>query len=589
MRGLRLFWAVLAVMVVMAGAASSAYAWQVTVTVHGAGAVTESTPRNLMNCTVSPDGRSNSSLTNCLAGTPSGVYASGDIVNLNASVPTGAASRGWAFVKWVDSSLSGKINCDPQGTTGDHFSPSCQFQIFENLSIDLIFVDSSGPQDTVITSSGPNSPTNQTSATFSFDAPSDPDATFECTLNQPGQAGNLFPCGNPADKSESLSGLTTNGQYTFFVRGKDPSGNVDLTQASRTWTIDTVPPFLTLSGGPPAGSTTNSTSATFGIGTNEGTLICRRDGAFIACTQPQVLGGLGNGPHTFMIQATDAAGNTSSLTRAWTVDTVAPVPTLSGGPPAGSVTNSTSATFTIGTNEGTVTCTLDGVAEPCTPPSETLASLSHAEHTFSITATDAAGNTSSASRTWTVDTVAPPPALIFIGPTGQQASTSASFSFVSSEGGVSYLCGLDSATPASCTSPKAYSALSQGPHTFHVSAVDPAGNVSAEATRSWTVDTVKPNTFLTAKPRAQTTSKTATFRFVSTEAGSKFQCKLDKGAWKACKSPKSYRGLKKGRHTFQVRAIDAAGNVDTTAAKKTWTIRQPVRRSNRFVLVGRVE
>ncbi len=44
-------------------------------------------------------------------------------------------------------------------------------------------------------------------------------------------------------------------------------------------------------------------------------------------------------------------------------------------------------------------------------------------------------------------------------------------------------------------------------------------------------DTQAPNTKLKKAPKATTKSRTATFRFTSTEAGSKFQCKLDK---KAC-------------------------------------------------------
>ena len=47
--------------------------------------------------------------------------------------------------------------------------------------------------------------------------------------------------------------------------------------------------------------------------------------------------------------------------------------------------------------------------------------------------------------------------------------------------------------------------------------------------------------------------------------GSTFQCSLDSTtAYTACSSPKDYSGLAPGSHTFRVRAIDAAGNVDAT-------------------------
>jgi hypothetical protein len=60
--------------------------------------------------------------------------------------------------------------------------------------------------------------------------------------------------------------------------------------------------------------------------------------------------------------------------------------------------------------------------------------------------------------------------------------------------------------------------------------------------------------------------------FTSTETGSTFKCRLDGGAFTTCSSGKTYRNLKKGSHTFQVRATDKFGNVDPTPAKKAWKI-----------------
>jgi hypothetical protein len=58
----------------------------------------------------------------------------------------------------------------------------------------------------------------------------------------------------------------------------------------------------------------------------------------------------------------------------------------------------------------------------------------------------------------------------------------------------------------------------------------------------------------------------ARFGFTSTVASSSFQCKLDKGPFRPCKSPKTYRHLKAGRHTFKVRAVSSSGLADPTAA-----------------------
>ena len=54
--------------------------------------------------------------------------------------------------------------------------------------------------------------------------------------------------------------------------------------------------------------------------------------------------------------------------------------------------------------------------------------------------------------------------------------------------------------------------------------------------------------------------------FSSTEAGATFQCRLDLGDFASCSSP-FQRRLAPGRHSFEVRAVDAAGNVDPTPAR----------------------
>lgn len=82
------------------------------------------------------------------------------------------------------------------------------------------------------------------------------------------------------------------------------------------------------------------------------------------------------------------------------------------------------------------------------------------------------------------------------------------------------------------------------------------------------VDTTKPKVTIKQAPKAQSTSTTARFRFVSNEAGSTFQCKLDKKAFARCGSPKDYKKLKPGKHVFKLKATDAAGNVSAVVTRK---------------------
>jgi CSLREA domain-containing protein len=86
-----------------------------------------------------------------------------------------------------------------------------------------------------------------------------------------------------------------------------------------------------------------------------------------------------------------------------------------------------------------------------------------------------------------------------------------------------------------------------------------------------TADATAPTVTITKGPKARTTSTTAKFKFKANEAGSTFQCKLDKGKFKSCRSPKTYKKLKPGKHVFKVRATDKAGNVGK-AAKKKFTV-----------------
>lgn len=84
-------------------------------------------------------------------------------------------------------------------------------------------------------------------------------------------------------------------------------------------------------------------------------------------------------------------------------------------------------------------------------------------------------------------------------------------------------------------------------------------------------DTDPPTTTITKGPSNRTEKHKATFKFVSDEPGSTFECKIDKKPYKACSSPRKVRRLDDGRHKFRVRATDQAGNTGR-AAKDKWTV-----------------
>ncbi|MEW6401646.1 MAG: HYR domain-containing protein [Chloroflexota bacterium] len=90
-------------------------------------------------------------------------------------------------------------------------------------------------------------------------------------------------------------------------------------------------------------------------------------------------------------------------------------------------------------------------------------------------------------------------------------------------------------------------------------------------------DTTAPDTIINSGPRGTVNNTTATFSFSGTDnltPGNllSFECRLDGAGFGACSSPISYSGLAPGSHTFRVRAVDLAGNVDATPSSRTWRI-----------------
>jgi hypothetical protein len=346
-------------------------------------------------------------------------------------------------------------------------------------------VDTTPPPPPVIT--GPPNPSNSGSATFSF-ADADPTVSFHCKLDAPG-----FPtCSNP----KTFTGLA-DGTHALSAIAVDAAGN-ESSVSSYTWAIDTKPPAQpTIVSGPPNPSGTNDAQFAFsdpeaGVGYR-----CQLDGGnFASCPNPQTYLGLADGTHTVVVGAVDAAGNVSDPTPpySWLIDTVRPVVTLTDKP--ASVTNRTSGTFSFSSNKpgSTFACALEGgVYSACTSP-VLLTDLVDGPQTFSVRAS-LLGNTGPATTyDWTVDTLAPDTSVAS-GPPAEATSGSASFTFTSSETGSTFVCSLDAAGFAPCTSPKTYEGLGDGNHRFRAQAVDVAGNADpTPASYAWRISTVGPGT-----------------------------------------------------------------------------------------------
>jgi len=84
---------------------------------------------------------------------------------------------------------------------------------------------------------------------------------------------------------------------------------VDPTPATHTFTVDTTAPETIIAWAPPPILTAREFSLAF-TASEAATFVCSVDGAAgVPCASPLQLTGLGEGPHSVLVTATDAAGN----------------------------------------------------------------------------------------------------------------------------------------------------------------------------------------------------------------------------------------------------------------------------------------
>jgi Ca2+-binding RTX toxin-like protein len=89
-------------------------------------------------------------------------------------------------------------------------------------------------------------------------------------------------------------------------------------------------------------------------------------------------------------------------------------------------------------------------------------------------------------------------------------------------------------------------------------------------------DRKRPRTKLLRHPRARLHGRAprrVSFRFASSERGSRFRCRIDRRPYRRCHSPRAY-AVGRGAHAFRVFAIDAAGNRDASPAVFRFSLRR---------------
>jgi large repetitive protein len=247
-------------------------------------------------------------------------------------------------------------------------------------------------------------------------------------------------------------------------------------------------------------------------------------------------------------------------------------------------TSAMTATFAFTATEPVTQfeCALDSSAfAVCTSP-HTVSGLSVGAHLFRVRAVDLASvpDPTPAFHTWTVlDATSPETTLVATPPT-TTVSSAASFSFVANESGSTFACSVDGGSFTVCTSPVVLTGLTIDVHNFAVQATDATGNIDpSPAAYTWTVvaDTTAPDTIITAGPSGLNANTNVVFEFTGSDNGTpaaelQFECSLDGSPFGGCTSPHEFPVETLGVHTFEVRAIDLALNVDATPISRTWTL-----------------
>ncbi len=176
-------------------------------------------------------------------------------------------------------------------------------------------VDVTAP--TVDVTGGPTGATNDNTPTFAFAAGADA-TSVECRIDSNAFVG----CSGSSFTATALS----DGAHTFQVLARDAAGNAGT--ASRSFSVDTTAPTVTIPGEPVNAVATSDTTPTIVYSVSEAPVTTQCAVAAIAgpCTSPYTVpSALADGLYVISITPTDAGGNVGPTAQfQFAVDTVAP-------------------------------------------------------------------------------------------------------------------------------------------------------------------------------------------------------------------------------------------------------------------------
>ncbi len=210
----------------------------------------------------------------------------------------------------------------------------------------------------------------------------------------------------PKVSGTNLDALS-DGPHTIRVESTDAANNTG--NAEVTFTVDTTPPVITITS-PVAGPTNNNTPL-LSYTVSDGAVVVKVDGTVVSKTSGNNLDALPDGRHTIRVESTDAANNIGFAEVNITIDTIAPIVTITS--PATGITNNNKPLLTYTVSDGTIVVKIDGVVVSKTSGNN-LNALLDGQHTIRVESTDAANNIGFAEVAFTIttaDTTPPTTAL----------------------------------------------------------------------------------------------------------------------------------------------------------------------------------
>jgi hypothetical protein len=482
-----------------------------------------------------------------------------------------SGSQGYDLTTHPDGSYSFEVRAtDSAGNTGNAASSGYE-------------LDTTAPADPSFDSE-PETPASDEIPSWSFSGPSD--ASLECRLTRGGSVvSDWASCSSP--RAYDLNS-EPDGDYDFAIRARDDANNVSGTVSS-SYTLDrSIPEVPTIDSTP--GALDNDPSPSWSFSGEAGsTFECRIErGATLvsdwaACSSPKSfdLSGQPDGSYTFSVRAVNRARTPSdAATSSYELDRSAPAqPDIDSAPASPSNSRGPSWAFS-GESGASFECRLDGDSSvvsdwaACSGSEDyDLSGKPDGSYSFSVRATDQAGNTGAAAGSgYVLDTSPPNPPSILSAPNSPASLLLPSWSF-SAEPGATVECRFSQGASvlddwSGCASPAIFSLLGKpdSGYTFSARARDAAGNVGSPASSDYTLDTTGAAVQVDSGPGPAGNDATPTWGF-SSESGANFECRMERGGsvvsdWGDCSSPQTYdlSGQPDGTYTFSVRAKDAQAN-----------------------------